>query len=374
MSRVYKESKSEYWYADYIDYRGKRIRRSTGTKNKRAAQEILSEWLTQSSEIKAGRRAGSIDGRPIKEHFSDYERARAIQSRVNSGEAAYETTRRWLDRLASHCNWAVLRDICREDVEAYAEHLKDLGRSNRNIHQMIGAVRAFCRWCVKTRKMDSDPTAAIAKPSLTQRAFSRRMLMPEEWRWLKESLKQPSQKNGQSSHERMVMYWLTIETGLRATEVVQLAWSDVSLGKLPFVSVAASATKNNKPAKQYVSDELAEELKKMKGTRKVFSISSKQELARTFRSDVDEARLLWLDSGESLPADFLESPDASGAVLDFHSLRHTCGSWLVAEGIPLPEVQKIMRHSTIKLTVDTYGHIAPDTQSQRRNALSARLR
>lgn len=45
--------------------------------------------------------------------------------------------------------------------------------------------------------------------------------------------------------------------------------------------------------------------------------------------------------------------------INFHSLRHTCASWLVQRGVSLPIVQKILGHSTIAVT-ERYSHLAPD--------------
>ncbi len=53
----------------------------------------------------------------------------------------------------------------------------------------------------------------------------------------------------------------------------------------------------------------------------------------------------------------------AGDVLDFHSLRHTCGAWLAINGEQLKVIQTIMRHSSITLTMDTYGHLLPGQES-----------
>jgi hypothetical protein len=45
------------------------------------------------------------------------------------------------------------------------------------------------------------------------------------------------------------------------------------------------------------------------------------------------------------------------------ALRHTCGAWLVLAGASLNVVQSVMRHSTITLTIDTYGHMLPGAEA-----------
>jgi integrase len=49
-----------------------------------------------------------------------------------------------------------------------------------------------------------------------------------------------------------------------------------------------------------------------------------------------------------------------------HDLRHTCASWLIQAGRPLPAVQAQLGHESIKTTVDVYGHL--DRSSGQGNA------
>jgi integrase len=43
----------------------------------------------------------------------------------------------------------------------------------------------------------------------------------------------------------------------------------------------------------------------------------------------------------------------------FHDLRHTFGSLLIQDGASLAYVKEQMGHSSIQITVDTYGHLIP---------------
>jgi hypothetical protein len=43
--------------------------------------------------------------------------------------------------------------------------------------------------------------------------------------------------------------------------------------------------------------------------------------------------------------------------MSFHQLRHTTATLLLRAKVPMQHVQRILRHTDIKLTVDTYGHL-----------------
>jgi integrase len=51
--------------------------------------------------------------------------------------------------------------------------------------------------------------------------------------------------------------------------------------------------------------------------------------------------------------------------LRFHDLRHTCATLLLAQGVHPKEVQEILGHSDIRMTMDIYGHAI---SSAKRNA------
>ena len=52
--------------------------------------------------------------------------------------------------------------------------------------------------------------------------------------------------------------------------------------------------------------------------------------------------------------------------LRFHDLRHTFASIMFSEGVAVGDVQKLLRHSSYRTTVDIYRHLLPD---QLNNAL-----
>jgi integrase len=57
----------------------------------------------------------------------------------------------------------------------------------------------------------------------------------------------------------------------------------------------------------------------------------------------------------------------------FHDLRHTYASMLIAEGASVKLVQELMGHASASTTLDTYGHLFPDSAEQARAAVERRL-
>jgi integrase len=53
-----------------------------------------------------------------------------------------------------------------------------------------------------------------------------------------------------------------------------------------------------------------------------------------------------------------------------HSLRHACASLWIENGYNPKQVQKLMGHSSIKVTFDVYGHLFADAEADQRAAES----
>lgn len=57
----------------------------------------------------------------------------------------------------------------------------------------------------------------------------------------------------------------------------------------------------------------------------------------------------------------------------FHDLRHTCASLLINQGESPKYIQKQLRHASIQMTFDRYGHLFPDTNREAVRRLDAAL-
>ncbi|MCY1141344.1 site-specific integrase [Actinoplanes sp. Pm04-4] len=65
--------------------------------------------------------------------------------------------------------------------------------------------------------------------------------------------------------------------------------------------------------------------------------------------------------------------DAGLDGLRLHDLRHTVAALLISKGVPLTAVQRMLGHSSIKVTSDLYGHLMPEVNDSIVATISAAL-
>jgi len=256
--------------------------------------------------------------------------------------------------------------------------LRDEGRAARTIGSHLSAIKAFTRWLTEHHKLPRDPLASVKKPNPeTDRRRERRMLLPEEWQHLEAATEAGPDRYRISGAERLMLYRAAIQTGFRSSELRSLTRGRLYLdANLPYVTCKAGSTKNRREARQYIQPDLAATLKAHIATKSpkatVFSLPHESSVAQMLRDDLSEARRLWIREANGDPqeyaqrqeSDFLADTNHEKEVLDFHSLRHTCGAWLSMTGAHPKTVQTVMRHSSITLTMDTYGHLFPGQEAE----------
>ena len=101
-------------------------------------------------------------------------------------------------------------------MNTYAADLLAKGKSARTVQAVLTAIKTFTRWLTRHGKLAADPLAGVAKPSpKTDRRHERRMLLPEEWDWLRATTEAGPFRYNMPGHERMLAYAVAIQTGLR---------------------------------------------------------------------------------------------------------------------------------------------------------------
>ena len=56
------------------------------------------------------------------------------------------------------------------------------------------------------------------------------------------------------------------------------------------------------------------------------------------------------------------------ASVGLHTLRHSAASTMLAAGVPLKVVSDVLGHSSVNITGDVYGHVAPEVAADAREA------
>lgn len=153
-------------------------------------------------------------------------------------------------------------------------------------------------------------------------------------------------------------------TGLRWGEATAVTGEDVLLDQSPAVVRVTKAWNEESNGKLYLDT-----VKTVRSNRTVtLPPSIVSEIAPLVEAAGAQGYLFQGRDGKNLRRPwFLESvwyPALDKAGVErrprIHDLRHSHSSWLIAQGVGLPVIQRRLGHESIKTTIDVYGHLAPD--------------
>lgn len=233
------------------------------------------------------------------------------------------------------------------------------GKSEQTRAFYIRACKQLTRWAVAADILDADPLAALSAPVKVQQVHPRRALTADECRRLLAATTDSPERWGMPGPVRALLYRLALETGLRANELRTLTKGALKLdGARPSVTAKSKFTKNKTtdelPLRPATAALLREHARKLESPdSRVFNMPDSTHTAKMLRQDIELAGIAY---------------EVDGEFADFHSLRHTFVSNLVAGNVHPKIAQKLARHSTITLTMDRYSHLQGDDS---RNAIAA---
>ena len=269
MATVFKrggKSAKGYWNVQWFDHNGKRRTKCTRTTDKATAERIARKYEAEA----ALRRDGVIDPtfdavkqeseRSIEDHLADYEHK--LQTANRSDQYIRETIK-YIRAISKAGTFDDVAAINADAVAQFASKLKDEAKSSRTIQAYLCAIKGFTRWLTEQHKLRRDPLASLKKPNPNaDRRYERRMLLPSEWRRLEAATATGPERRGMLGDERLLLYRVAIQTGLRSSELRSLTRGCLYLGAdPPHILCKAGSTKNQKGARKYIQPELAIELK-----------------------------------------------------------------------------------------------------------------
>ncbi len=314
----------------------------------RSTVEVLNRWgLLQGFMLAAAS--------PLAEHAADWIkslRAKGVTAKRLS-LLAYR-----MRKLAEDCRVVLWSQLTPDTLRQFFSAMRDGpdGVNIRTRNAYVQTIKQFCGWMVREGRATQSPAIGFSGLNAKlDRRHVRRAFGVDEIRRLLGAAESGKPWRGVAGHERAMIYRLAVETGLWAGEIRALTRQCFRLDeKPPVVELAAEFTKNRQYAVLELRPDTASLLKDFLTnklpTAPAFNMPTTSITARMLKADLSAAGMAYADD--------------AGRVLDFHSLRHTCGAWLAASGAHPKVIQSIMRHSTITLTMDTYGHRLVEQESQ----------
>jgi integrase len=218
---------------------------------------------------------------------------------------------------------------------------------------MLQAARQFCRWAIRYGIADRDPLGVL-RPlnTYTDRRYERRALTDDELRALLSKTETQPKRYKLSGPDRVLLYRLAVETGLRANELRSLmpASFENLEGEKPRVRLKAAHSKRRRvdvlPLRPDTARALLTLVQSRQPTRPVFHVPHRS--ATMLRTD--------------LAAAGIKLEEGADRSVDFHSLRVTFISNLALAGVPMKLAQTLARHSTPVLTFNVYAQLGADEE------------
>lgn len=213
--------------------------------------------------------------------------------------------------------------------------------SARSVHYCMAMIRQVFNYSRVSALYNGDnPVKGVKERKTDNKRL--RFLTHEEAEQLLEALRVRSP----DVHD---MALLSLDCGLRASEVFKLRWADIDVSDGIMVLRDTKCKTRFAYATRRVKEMF---LQRGPGARDQLVFPGKNGKSAVRISNTFEKTVKKLNFNQGVK-------DPRQKVV-FHTMRHTFASWLVQNGVNLYTVQKLLGHSTISQT-ERYSHLAPST-------------
>lgn len=320
------------WWID-IRWKGRRIRNSLKTGNRRTAERI-------ERDIREKLELGEYNLSTTKnDTFEAFSERYLGYSQTNKAESTYVRDRYTIQlHLMPVFGHLLLTEIQPEQIEAYKS--QRLGKCKPStVNKELSTLKAMLRTAVDWGTLKHNPAATVKKLPESEQKI--RFLSQVEINRLLDASRDKTSPDWMYAFVSTALY-----CGLRKSELFNLHWGDVNFehGMITVQPRTDWHTKNYKkriiPLHSSLKDALIS-LTRHPTSPYVFCNSdgsSFHDIRGSFGSILKRADI---------------------AHLTLHEMRHTFASHLVMNGTDLPTVQTLMGHADIKTTM-RYSHLAPE--------------
>jgi integrase len=351
-SVVYDKHVGTWRFMQWID--GKRKSQTIGTKR---------EFPTKAAAWRKAEKLRIPEEKPLLDQVKrEIEKTtmNAIAARYESERLPerFSTARMYRSWLHNHIlpRWGAVsvNDLQPLDVELWLRNLELSPKSKAHIRAMLRILVDFAM-CAGVVKISRNAIELVVVTGATKRTRQPRSLTVEEFQKLRDELAEPFKTMAQ----------IAVCFGLRVSELLALQWQDVDWlnGKLRIerAIVMQNVDEVKTLASRRQMSFAPELLAVLKLWRQQTQFSADTDWI--FASPVKIGRLpvsyAWYDRQLKAAAE-----RAGIVTLSSHAMRHTYRSWLDAVGTPIAVQQKLMRHTDIRTTMNVYGDVVTDQESE----------
>lgn len=253
-------------------------------------------------------------------------------------------------------------DLTALDVQSYINQIAEEGYSFSTIKKQLELLRASLRKAVRLKLIQDNPTEDIGMPNRKTIKKQKEVIAYDE----KEQKKLQSYIDSHPEDNALLCVAFMIETGLRAGEALTLRWSDINIDKHK-CSVHSTLINPNTPSKSYVQDSpktdasirtiplniRASSILTLLKHRATSEFVFGYEGARTN----DEGRM---DYPTLIRAVKRMCKETGVAYRGAHVFRHTFATNCYYKGVDIKILSRLLGHSDIKVTYNTYINLYGD--------------
>ena len=215
---VYRDKRSKYWSASFTDESGTRVRRSTGTTDKREAVRLRNKWETEAWDKR------------VHEVEPDRSFEQLVVLYLNGTRDVKRSTATDEQRFKALAEFfpegALINDLCSADVLGYIEYRQKSGVADKTINKELSLLSSAIKW-VKQRYDWALPNPVVGK-RLPERNDEARCLTVTEFRKLLAAAKDSPHENTRNYLPEFCI--LGFNTMMRPGEMLGLEWDRVGFG------------------------------------------------------------------------------------------------------------------------------------------------
>lgn len=307
---------------------------------------------------------------PSKMLFRDYMQD-WIKTKRNLNKTTFELYDSYLrTHILPKLGHIPLSKLTALDIELFLDSLQNKELAASSVKRIFSIVHAALNAAVAKDLVVKNVANKVEKPQVTRR---RELVV-----WDPDFVSEFLEKTKYASRHWIAVY-LAVMTGMRQGEILGLRWSDIDFEK------------RNLTIQQTVNRhrEIVTGAKTKKSVRSVAISPETVEALKEHRKMIMEERVALgpaYQNNDLVVCTHFGGPVTQRAIqkvwtsflkktgapkITFHDLRHTHASLLIKQGVHIKVISERLGHSSVSITMDTYGHLMPNMQEDAAAGLDA---